>query len=294
MMMRTIRSEEVEGSPSQTPNKIKMESNSFFKKFLNPFLWLNILAMAIIVILLSMGLRYGLDLYTHHGQTVEVPSILHKTYNDAEDLLDKVHLDIVVSDTDYVKTMPPDCVLEQSPVPGEIVKPGRLIYVKINASSTPRRPLPDIIDNSSLRDAQSRLTALGFQLGEPEYIPGEKERVYGIKDQGRQLAAGDRVSIEDPLVIQVGDGRRDMSPPVTYIDSNTYYFGEEEEEEEEKPQKVRPHYRRITERRGEEHHAESSEPSRSERTTSSFTKVDIPTVTTAPTVPSAPKPVKTE
>ena len=294
MMMRTIRSEEVEGSPSQTPNKIKMESNSFFKKFLNPFLWLNILAMAIIVILLSMGLRYGLDLYTHHGQTVEVPSILHKTYNDAEDLLDKVHLDIVVSDTDYVKTMPPDCVLEQSPVPGEIVKPGRLIYVKINASSTPRRPLPDIIDNSSLRDAQSRLTALGFQLGEPEYIPGEKEWVYGIKDQGRQLAAGDRVSIEDPLVIQVGDGRRDMSQPVTYIDSNTYYFGEEEEEEEEKPQKVRPHYRRITERRGEEHQAESSEPSRSERTTSSFTKVDIPTVTTAPTVPSAPKPVKTE
>ena len=64
-----------------------MESTSFFKKFLNPFLLLNILAMAIIVILLSMGLRYGLDLYTHHGQTVEVPSILHKTYNDAEDLI---------------------------------------------------------------------------------------------------------------------------------------------------------------------------------------------------------------
>lgn len=270
-----------------------MASNNFFKKLLSPHLWLNLLAMAIIVVLLSMGLRYGLDLYTHHGQMVEVPSILHKTYNDAEDMLDKLHLDIVVSDTDYVKTMPPDCVLEQSPAAGEIVKPGRLIYVKINASSTPRRPLPDVIDNSSLRDAQSRLTALGFQLGEPEYIPGEKEWVYGIKCQGKQLATGDRVSVEDQLVIQVGDGRRDMSQPITYIDSNTYYFGEEEEEEEEKPQTTRPHYRRKTEHR-EEYHAEPSEPSQPANTSSAFTKVDIPTVSTAPSVSTAPKPVKTE
>lgn len=270
-----------------------MAERNFFKKILSPFIWLNILAMLIIVALLSLGLKYGLDLYTHHGQTVEVPSILHKTYNDAEDMLDKLNLDIIVSDTDYVKTMPPDCVLEQSPAPGEIVKPGRLVYVKINASSTPRRPLPDIIDNSSLRDAQSRLTALGFQLGEPEYIPGEKEWVYGIKSQGKQLAAGDRVSIEDQLVIQVGDGRRDMSQAVTYIDSNTYYFGEEEEDDEEKPQTTRPHYRRRTERSVEQS-TEASPSSQPATTSSAFTKVDIPTVSTTPSAVTAPKPVKTE
>ena len=61
-----------------------MAERKFFKKILSPFIWLNILAMVIIVTLLSMGLRYGLDIYTHHGQTVEVPSILHKRYNDAD------------------------------------------------------------------------------------------------------------------------------------------------------------------------------------------------------------------
>ena len=271
-----------------------MAANNIIKKLLSPIIWLNILAMGIIVLLLSLGLKYGLDLYTHHGQTVEVPSIIHKSYIDAEDMLGQVHLDMVVSDTDYVKTLPHDCVLEQSPLPGEIVKPGRLVYVKINAPSIPKRPLPDVIDNSSLRDAQSKLTALGFQLGTPEYIPGEKEWVYGIKCQGQQLSVGQRVSVEDLLVIQVGDGRRDINEPVTYIDSNTYYFGEEEEKEEEvKPQRTRQHYRRSSERR-EESQVEHSEGSQHTSTSSAFSKVDIPTVSTAPVVPTAPRPVTAE
>lgn len=220
-----------------------MTLKSFFKKFLSLYLWGNIIAMAIIVVLLSLGLKYGLDLYTHHGQTVEVPNIIHKSYNDAEDLLDEVHLEIMVSDTDYVKTLPPGCVLEQSPLPGDIVKPGRAVFIKINATHTPEKPIPDVIDNSSLRDCQSKLMAQGFQLGEPEYIPGEKEWVYGIKCHGKQLAVGDKISIEEELIIQVGDGRRDINEPVSYVESDVYYY-EDELREEDKPQRSRPHYKR--------------------------------------------------
>jgi beta-lactam-binding protein with PASTA domain len=123
-------------------------ANHFLKKFLSLYFWGNILAMAIIVVLLATGLKYGLDLYTRHGQTVEVPNVVKKTFNDAEDMLDQLHLTVVVSDTDYVKTLPPNTVLEQSPSAGDIVKPGRIVYLKINSPSTPKRPLPDIIDNS--------------------------------------------------------------------------------------------------------------------------------------------------
>lgn len=220
-----------------------MTAKDFFKKFTSLYLWGNILAMIVIALLLCLGLKYGLDLYTHHGQTVEVPNIIHKTYNEAEDILDDVMLDIVVSDTDYVKTLPPDCVLEQSPLPGDIVKPGRPVYVKINASHTPEKPIPDVIDNSSLRDCQSKLLAMGFQLGEPELIPGEKEWVYGIKCRGKQLSAGDKVSVEDVLIVQVGDGRRDINETVSYVESDVYYY-EDELEEDDKPQRSRPHYRR--------------------------------------------------
>ena len=270
-----------------------MTAKNFIRKIISPYLWLNLVAMAVIVVLLSLGLRYGLDLYTHHGQTVEVPTILHKTYNEAEDMLDQVHLQIVVSYTDYVKTLPPDCVLEQSPTPGDIVKPGRIVYVKINASQTPRRPLPDVIDNSSLRDAQSKLLAMGFLLGDPEYIPGEREWVYGIKCQGKQLSTGDRVSIEDQLIIQVGDGRRDMSQTVSFVDANSYYFGEEEDEEETTT-KSRPHYKRQTETR--ETHSESSDASSPTNVSTVVKPLDIPSVSASPSIPSgqAPAPVKAE
>ena len=220
-----------------------MTAKNFFKKIFSLYLWGNILSMIIIVGLLALGVKYGLDLYTHHGQSVEVPNIIHKTFNEAEDILDDVNLEILVSDTDYVKTLPPDCVLEQSPTAGDVVKPGRVVYVKINASHTPQKPLPDIIDNSSLRDAQSKLMAMGFQLGEPEYIPGEREWIYGVKCRGKQLSTGDMVSVEDLLIIQVGDGRRDLNDQVTLVENNNYYY-DEGEDEEEKPVRTRTHYKR--------------------------------------------------
>jgi beta-lactam-binding protein with PASTA domain len=207
-----------------------MTAKRFFSKLFSPYIWLNLLAMGIIVVLLCLGLKYGLDLYTHHGQTVEVPTIIHKSYNDAEDMLDKVHLNIVVSDTDYVKTLPPDCILEQSPLEGEIVKPGRIVYVKINAPHTPKRPLPDVIDNFSMRDAQSKLLALGFQLADPEYIPGEREWVYGIKCQGRQLASGDRVSIDNPLTLLIGNGMYGDDDDIDFTDGGEDAFPDDMED----------------------------------------------------------------
>ncbi len=221
-----------------------MTAKKFFKKFLSLYLWGNLFAMAAIVILLVLGFKYGLDLYTHHGQTVEVPNVIHKSFNDAEDVLENVHLDVVVSDTDYVKTLPPGCVLEQSPIAGELVKPGRMVFIKINASHAPWKPIPDVIDNSSLRDCQSKLLSMGYQLGEPEYIPGEREWVYGIKCGSRQLSNGEAVSIEDVLILQVGDGRRDINETYTLMESDVYYY-EDELVEDDKPQRTtRSHYKR--------------------------------------------------
>lgn len=40
--------------------------------------------------------------------------------------------------------------------------------------SAPKVSVPDIMDNSSLRQAEAKLRALGFRVTEPEYISGEK------------------------------------------------------------------------------------------------------------------------
>ena len=185
-------------------------------------LWLNLAAMLLVVVLLCLGVKIGIDMYTHHGEVINVPDIRHKQFSDAEHILEASNLKIVVSDTGYVKTLSPDCILEQSPEPGKGVKSGRVIYVVINSSHSPMLTIPDIVDNCSYREARAKLMAMGFKVGPTEYIPGEKDWVYGLKSHGRMLRTGQKVSVDDMVIIQVGDGMRDMDDSIVYTEPDDY------------------------------------------------------------------------
>lgn len=195
-----------------------MQSAEFFKKLTSWYLWKNLLAMAAIIVLLCLGVKFGLDIYTHHGEAIPIPNLKHKLLGDAEHITDNLGLKIEVTDTGYVKSLPADCILEQSIAPGDFVKSGHIIYVTINSPHSPTITIPDIIDNSSLREAMAKLTAMGFKVGMPHYIPGEKDWVYGITVNGRPVVAGDKISIEQTLIIQVGNGMRSASDSVDYVD----------------------------------------------------------------------------
>lgn len=200
-----------------------MTPSEFFNKFKSKYLWGNLAAMAAVVALLCVGVKYGLDIYTHHGEAIRIPDIRYKKLADAEHILRDAGLEMVVSDTGFVRSQPADCILEQTPSFGEMVKSGHIVYVIINSTHSPRIAIPDVIDNSSLREAMAKLTAMGFKLGTPEYIPGEADWVYGILVQGKHVVAGDKVSIDDKLIIQVGNGQRDATDSIDYVDPT---FGE--------------------------------------------------------------------
>lgn len=206
-----------------------MTTSEFFAKFKSKYLWGNLAAMAATVLLLCLGVVYGLDLYTHHGEAIPIPNLQHKSYDDAKEILDNCKLKMEVSDTGYVKSLPPGCILGQMPEPGSKVKPGHIVYVTINADHSPTITLPDVIDNSSLREAMAKLTAMGFKLGTPQFVPGEKDWVYGILVRGHHVTAGDKISVDDTLIIQVGNGLRSASDSVDYIDPE---YPEEDEMED--------------------------------------------------------------
>ena len=81
-----------------------------------------------------------------------------------------------------------------------------MIYVTVNSTSSPTVVIPDIIDNSSLREAEAKLAAMGFKLLPPKRIVGEKDWVYGIISRGRRVGTGDRISTDAPLTLIVGTG----------------------------------------------------------------------------------------
>ncbi len=184
-----------------------MRTKEFFGKFCSKFLIWNLIAMALVVILLVVGVNYGLDWYTHHGESIRVPNIEGMRIAKAREMMDECGLEIVVTDSGYNKRLPADCVLTQSPGAGLTVKSGHTIYVTINSSNSPSVAIPDVVDNCSYREAEAKLISLGFKVLPPQYVTGEKDWVYGVSCNGRKVSTGERISIEQPLTLLVGSGQ---------------------------------------------------------------------------------------
>lgn len=166
----------------------------------------NCLGIVLASVVLLIGALFFLDSYTRHGDSVEIPDVRGLDEQTAKTKLEAVGLLAEVTDTGYVYRATPYSVLEQSLLPGEKVKPGRTLYLTINADGPRKIALPDVADNCSRREAEDKLKVLGFKLGATEYIVGDPEWVYGIKVNGRDVSAGTRVSVNTPVVLVVGAG----------------------------------------------------------------------------------------
>ena len=191
---------------------------NFLRKLFGNYIIRHLMAMVLVVILLCVGIGFGLDAYTHHGEGIVVPDLKGMTYEKAYALLDEKGLAIVVNGSGYNKQLPANSVLAQTPAFGQKVKQGHIIYVTVNSPHSPTFAIPDIVDNSSLREAEARLMAMGFRLTAPQLIDGEKDWVYGILCQGRRISNGDRIPIDYPLTLMVGKGTFDDADSILYVE----------------------------------------------------------------------------
>ncbi len=169
-------------------------------------MWGNCLVMAAVLVLLMVGLIWWLGSYTHHGEGISVPDFSGLNYNESVNRGDELGLIVMIGDSTYNKKMPAGCVVAQKPVAGASVKSGRIVYVTINSLTMPRVAIPDLVGNSSYRQAQARLQAMEFKLTEPKLIDGDKDWVYGLQCDGRNLEAGDMVAKESTLTLVIGNG----------------------------------------------------------------------------------------
>lgn len=183
-----------------------MNSSDFKKKLLAPILWGNLLAMVLVTVAICFGLWMWMDRYTLHGEKISVPNVVGQYEASAVYQLETLGLEAVVADSGYNRQLPPGTILEQLPVAGSEVKSGRAVYLTVNSSSAPMLVMPDIADNCSMREAQARLSSLGFKLGPVEYISGDKDWVIAVKCHGRYVMRGERVPAESYITLVVGSG----------------------------------------------------------------------------------------
>ena len=169
-------------------------------------LLINLAAMAAVVVVAILIAFRWMDSYTEHGMAVAVPDITGLQEEDAINKLAQHQLVGVAYDHAYVKGIPTGEVTAQRPSAHAKVKRGRKIYLTISSGNQPMIAIPDVIENSSLREAESRLRAAGFRLAPHDTIPGDLDWVYGVRYNDRELQSEERVPEGAELTIIVGGG----------------------------------------------------------------------------------------
>ena len=170
----------------------------------------NLLGLIFAFVLLSFTVLHGLDYYTQHGKTVEVPDVKGFSVEKAAPLFVNRGLNSVVVDSVYIKNVRPGIIAETTPPVGSMVKRGRTIYLKVASFLPQLIRIPDV-ENSSQRQSLAMLRSLGFENIEIKLVPGVyKDLALGIESNGKKMEAGQRVSADTPLFLLVSSGSDDI------------------------------------------------------------------------------------
>ena len=181
-------------------------NNKKEKKHTMRTLLINLAAMAVVVVIAVWATFRWIDSYTEHGVAVVVPDITGLQEEDAVSELARHDLVGVESDHVYIKGIAPGEITAQRPAANAKVKRGRKVYLTVSSGNHPMIAVPDIADNSSLRQAESRLRAAGFKLAPNDTIPGDLDWVYGVRYNGRELKGGELIPEGAELTLVIGGG----------------------------------------------------------------------------------------
>ena len=186
-----------------------MTVKEFYQRITGRYLWGNLLAMLLTLVVVIVGVFVFLNFYTHHGETIAVPDLRGQRTEVAMRKLEALGMRGEVVDTGYNPRELADVILDQDLEPGYQVKVNRLIRLTGNAASPRPVTLPDIADNCSLREAKMRLEILGFRLTPIRRIRGDLDWVYAVEARGKEVRKGDKLNVNIPLTLVVGDGAED-------------------------------------------------------------------------------------
>jgi eukaryotic-like serine/threonine-protein kinase len=165
----------------------------------NPYMWMGLGLLAVMGVLIYIVVAFVvMPTYTKHDEFVLVPDVRNYITVDATDNLERRGLRAEVVPQRYNPNVPQDAVIDQSPAPGSHVKPGRRVYLTVNAGEQVMIRVPRLTD-LSVREATSRLTALGLRAGEvrPDTIPSPYANTITRQEPqpGDSLAQGSTVRL---------------------------------------------------------------------------------------------------
>lgn len=163
--------------------------------------------LPVIVLVASLFAGWGwLRMYTMHGESLRVPELEGLSLEEANSIVDGLGLRLMVVDSVYSDELPKGSVADQDPAAGIDVKPGRKIYLILNASQPKMIDMPRLVDLSK-RQAISVLEIIGLKVRELQYKPDPcVDCVIEQQYRGQPIPKDARIRRGEAITLVLGSG----------------------------------------------------------------------------------------
>lgn len=196
------------------------------------------LVIILLVALIGLVIVFlWLNIFTRHGEWETVPEVENMSFTNAINTLHQKGFRTDIRDSVYNEDITPGFVVEQFPKAGSQVKPGRKIFLYINAVH-PREVVLDA-DNSqagealkgySLRQGMAKLEELGFRKVNVVKVPGDNDRIIKIMANGKTVQKMEKVPVNALITVEVHDGQLNKVTDSLLDDEYLRYATEVEDE----------------------------------------------------------------
>jgi beta-lactam-binding protein with PASTA domain len=141
---------------------------------------------------------------------------------EAQKLLEAQGFEVEVQDSVFFDTVPPLTVMKQLPMPGEMVKVNRTIYLTVNRVQPPLVVVPNFM-GQTFRSVEMQLKTLGFKLGDttfrPDFAVGSiLEQLYN----GVPVRPGTSIPMGSRIDLVLGSGLLQEEMPVPALLGMTF------------------------------------------------------------------------
>lgn len=168
--------------------------------------WMSTLVPVVVALALVVLAWLWLGAYTRHAAHEEVPDLKGLTLEEARERLQGRDLLVEVIDSVYNDEVPKGTVTDQDPDAQKVVKPGRTVYVVMNASEPKMLNMPALV-NLSKRQAISVLEIIGLKVAELQYRPDPcLDCVVAQLYKGRPIAGEERIRRGEAVTLVLGSG----------------------------------------------------------------------------------------
>lgn len=185
-----------------------------FKFITGKPLWANILMGIGILVILFLIFLQSLSWITRHDETLAVPSVIGKSFEEAKKALEGQGFEVEIQDTVYNDTAALLSVIKQFPSAETRVKTNRTVYLTINRDVAPEIEMPNLI-GLSLRAAEITLQQQKLKLEDTMYRPDFARNVLDQQFKGQPIKPGTKIPMGSGivLVIGIGTGSEELDMP---------------------------------------------------------------------------------